>query len=219
MATLSGKVARVKYTSSVATSSTGEAATRSTGTTGNGYVSINSTAKRHLNRNNSTAFKLYKDTVLQGSSLYDWNWVLGRAEYRSGDPAAGTWTMDVEYHTASYLAGAQSWTADINVDTLDVTSFSTSATDVQWRSYKPGLSQATVSLERVVSTGSTAPAFFDRLAAQTDVIVECWFDSNTKSKLEGWAIVDGDSYQSAVDGLGTESISLRIDDQLYFSTI
>lgn len=213
--TLSGKTARVKITAAAATSSTGEACTRSTGTTGAGWVAVNSTAKRHFNRNNSTAFTLYLDSTAVSSTAWKLNPVLGRFEWKTGDPSTGVYTADIEYVTASYLGETQAWTVDSNLNMLDVTAFSTSGTDTQWRTFKPGLSQATVGLSRT-KTSSTEEAFFDRLAAQQDVIVELWGDN---TRWEAYAHINQDSFVDPIDGFPTETPSLTVDGQLYHSTI
>ncbi len=223
MATVSGKAARIRYTSATATSSTDNACTRSTGAgAANGYVQIDSTARRHWNRNNSTSIKLYVEaagsTTLVGSTQYDVNFVWGRFDWRSGDPSTGTYTADVEFLTASYLGRAQAWTLDGEVDMLEDTSFSTSATDTQWRTFQPGLSQAEATLERFATTGTTGPLFFDRLNAGQDLLAELWLDSANRNKFEGFARVAGDGRATNIEELATEGVTLQFDDTLYYST-
>ncbi len=220
MATLSGKAARIRYTSATATSSTDNACTRSTGSPG--YVQIDSTARRHWNRNNSTAFKLYVEaagsTSLVGSTLYDVNYVWGRFDWRSGNPSTGTYTADVEYLTVSYLTRGQAWTLESEVQMHEVSSFSATAVDTQWRTFRPGLSMAEVTLDRLNTTGTTGPLFFDRLNTEQDVLVELWWDSASKSKFEGFARISGDGRVSNVAELASEGVTLQIDDTLYYST-
>lgn len=224
MGTLSGKVSRVKYTASSPVTSTGEPCTRTTGTTGPGYVQIDSTARRHWDRN-STGFVLYLDGTAVGSSNYQINHVLGRFEWLTGDPSTGstgvahTYTADVQYVTASYLPGANSWTVDVETALEDDTTFSTTTADLQWRTFVPTLSQASVEISRYVDDRSTVqPIFFDRLNAEQDVIVELWLESTQSGKWEGYAWVDSDAFETPVDGLESETVGLQVDDQLHFST-
>jgi predicted secreted protein len=217
MAEVSGKSSKVRYTSVVGTSSTDNASTRSTGAgTNTGYVQINDTGKRHFDITaSSTAFKVWRGASQQSATLYDINYVRGIFNWRSGDPSTGTYTIDAVTHTASYLAGGKSWSVDAEVDMLDVTTFSTSTANTQWRRFLPGLSQASASLGRLVST-ATGPVFWDRLNLESAFIVELVTDND--NKYEGYAYVSADSYAAPVDDNLTEDVELQITGPLYYST-
>jgi hypothetical protein len=70
-----------------------------------------------------------------------------------------------------------------------------------------------------LSTDVPGAAFFDRLVAGTETIVELWTDYDTQNKLEGYAHISGDGFGSAVDGDGTESVSLTGNGLLALSTV
>jgi hypothetical protein len=160
---------------------------------------------------------VFEGAVNKTTDITDINYVQGKITLDTASSTSSTWTIDMEYLTSSYVGQGRSWTADVNTDILDVTAFSTSATDVQWRTVKPGLSEASVSIDRFWGE-STGPAFFDRLAAGQETIVELWRDSTSRRKLEGWAYVAGDGFDVPYDDLASESVSLDIDGQLYTST-
>ncbi len=214
MVAVTGKVARIRVTAATATSSTDNAATLST----NGLVlSIDSTDRRHWNRATSTHIQVFEAAVNRTTDIADINYVLGQVTFDTAHSTASAWTIDTEYLTSSYLGQGREWTADIGTDILDQTTFSTTTADTQWRTTVPGLSEASVTIERFWAT-STGPAFFDRLAVEQDTVVELWRDYATRSKLEGFGYVEGDDFEVPVDESAAESVTLTIDGQLYNST-
>ena len=214
MATVTGKVARLRVTAAAATSSTDNAATLST----SGLVlSIDSTAKRHWNRATSTHVVVFEGVTNRTTDIASINYVQGEVTLDTAGTTSNTWTVDVEHLTSSYLGEGRSWQATVNTDLVDQTAFSTTTGDVQWRTMKPGLSGGSVSIERFWAT-STGAAFFDRLASEQDTVIELWRDHATRNKLEGFAHVSGDEFEVPIDESAAESVSLTIDGQLYHST-
>lgn len=214
MAAVSGKVARLRVTAAAATSSTNNAATLST----NGLtLTIDSTARRHWNRASSTHVVVFEGAVNRTTDIASINYVQGKVTFDTAHSTASAWTIDMEYLTSSYVGQGRSWSADIETDILDQTSFSTTTSDVQWRTVKPGLSGASVSIDRFWAS-STGPAFFDRLAAGQDTVVELWRDQASRRKLEGFAYVAGDGFEVPIEDSAAETVELRIDGQLYTST-
>lgn len=219
MAELSGKNAKIRFTSVLGTSSTDNAATRSTGpgagSTG-GFVQIDATGRRHWDRSD-TAIPILADAgVPVNSTLYNVNYVQGKFEWSTGDPPVGTYTIDCHFLTNTFLTGGQDWTVTSDNDMLETTSFSTSTQDAQWQTFVPGLSEASVSITRLLSTGDTGPVFFDRLILSTGVIIELIADDAVR--LEGYAHVTADGWEASVDGLTAESVDLQIDGRLYHSS-
>ena len=82
----------------------------------------------------------------------------------------------------------------------------------------PGITGGTVTIDRFAA-GSTGPAFFDRLAAGTETIVELWQDHATRNKLEGFAYVSGDGYTLPVAGDPGESVTLTLNGALSLTTV
>ncbi len=222
MSELSGKTAKIRFTSIVGTSSTDNLATRSTGVaiglshTTVGFVQMDSTARRHWDRS-STATPILADAGTPvAATLYTVNPVQGKFEWVTGDPPVGVYTIDCHFLTNTFLGGGQEWSVDVDVDMLETTSFSTSTGNTQWRTFLPGLSEATASIERFVSTGDTGPVFFDRLNLPSDLIVELVTDN--ADRFEGYAKVASDGWNANIEELTVESVDLQIDGPLYFST-
>jgi len=216
MAARTGKVARVAVTAATPTSSTDNAATLSTdGVT----LLIDSTARRHWDRTLSTGLRVWDTTTEISTGDYEPNWVTGQVVFDSARSTSNSYTIDVDYLTASFLGRSRGWSAQIGTDMQDVTAFSTLSTaDSQWREVVPGLSAGSVTLNRFAIGDSTGAAFFDRLAAGQETIVELWGDSTDQMKLEGYAYVGGDGWTLPIDGLADEVVTLAISSGLYYST-
>lgn len=217
MAAVSGKLARVRVTAGTATQSTNEAATLSTdGVT----LLINASSKRHWDRSVSSTPRVYSSTstgTAIASSLYSVNKATGVVTFTAAKSTSLTYTLDVDYLATSYLTETRAWSLDISNDMLDTTAFSTSATNPVWRTFKPGLSQATVTLDRF-ATDTTGPTFFDRLTSTQDLIVELVTVSTASMKYEGFARIARDGFNAEIASLGSESVDLQIDGQLSFTT-
>ena len=214
MVAVTGKVARIRATAAAATSSTDNAATLSTdGVT----LAIDSTARRHWNRATSTHIAVFEGATNRTTDIASINYVLGQVTLDTAHSTGSVWTIDCEYLTSSYVGEGREWTANIATDMLDQTTFSTTTSDVQWRTMKPGLSEANVSIERFWA-GTTGPAFFDRLAASQDTVIELWRDQTSRQKLEGFAYVSADGFEVPIDESAAESVTLTVDGQLYNST-
>ncbi len=221
MTALTGKVARIAVTAVTPTSSTDNAATLSSAD--DVTLSIDSTGKRHW-VHNTTSLKLFEGASTANQKIGSVNYVEGIISLSTPGSTAATWTIDVETVTASYVGMGKAWTVNQTVDMRDHTSFSTSATDAQWRTVKPGLAGWTGTIERFAfldpdsSTEVPGAAFFDRLIAGTETIVEFWTEFGTQNKLEGYAFVGSDGFAVAVDGDGSESVSLTGNGRLVLST-
>ena len=219
MAALTGKSAKVKYTSVAYSTAAAEAFTSISGTTDRTEFRITDTTKRHWTRDlppvvlvNSTAHTDFVFNPVQGKLSFT------GTPLTTAESAQVTGT--VYWLTASYMPWTRSWAADIDDTMHDVTTFSTSATDASWRTFQAGLQGATVDLGRIVpeapgTTGYT-PLFFDRLNTGQDVIVELHLGSTYK--LEAYAEVAGDGYQVPRDGLQEESVTLQVNGPMYFAT-
>ena len=131
-------------------------------------------------------------------------------------PPVATYTIDCHFLTNTFLTGGQEWSVDVDVDMLETTSFSTSTGNTQWRTFIPGLSEATASIERLVSTGDTGPVFFDRLNLPSDLVIDLVLDDAVR--FEGYARVASDGWNADIEELTVESVDLQIDGPLYFST-
>lgn len=220
MAALSGKVARIRYTSAGSANSTNEAATLSTDLR---TLTINATGKRHWDYN-STLPRVYSSTstgAALSAALYDVNHTQGKVVFRANMSSTKTYKVDVAYLTASYLTGGRNWEVDIETDVLDVTAFSTVSTgSAKWRQFKAGLQRWSARIGRLVSTGSTGPLAYDRLnAASSNLIVELVVNGTGQEKYEGRARIAGFDINSDIDALVEEGIQLEGVGTLYYSTL
>ncbi len=217
MAAQTGKTARIAVTSAAPTSSTDNAATLSTdGVT----LIIDSTARRHWDSSLSTGLRVWDTSTEISTGDYEPNFVQGRVVFDSARSTSNTYTIDVDYLTASFVGQGRTWTAVVNTDILDATPFSTSAStanDVKWRTVTPGLSGGEVTID-LFWAATTGPAFFDRLAAGQDTIVELWRDAADRPKLEGYAYVADDGFDVPMEALDAEAVTLTINGPLYYST-
>ncbi len=216
MAAIAGKFARIKFTAATATSSTDNAATLAVGGLS---CTIDSTSLRPWNRNNSTALRVFRGGVVQSSTGYSVQWPLGQVTFGAAK-TTGVWTIDCESMTASALGAAQSWQLNVNTELLDVTSFSTGGVGAEtaWRTFVPGVNSATVTIGKLMTTGSTAPVFIDRQAVQTDLIIDLITDSTGVDKFTGYCFVETDAHETVVEALAKENVTLRIDGPVYWST-
>ena len=224
MPELSGKKAKIRTTSLAGTSSTDNAATITTGGgTGNSSVQITATGRRHWDRSATATPDLFLNTTLVPSTAIETiNSVQGIFNLNESRTATGTYTIDVHFLTNTYLTGGQDWTVTVDNEMLETTAFSTSTQDAQWRTFIPGLSEASVSISRLLSTGDTGPLFIDRVILEgstgvnTELIVELIAENAVR--LEGYAWVASDGWEASVDGLTAESVDLQIDGELFFSS-
>ena len=211
---ISGKSARIRYTAATATSSTNNAATLSTdGIT----LTIDSTALRRWNNNNSSALRIFEGATNRTTDIAVTRWPIGQVVLDQARTTSSTWTIDGETYASSFLIGGKDWSVDVETNLLDQTSFSTSATDAKWRTFKPGLNGASASISRFAQS-STGPPFTDRIIAGQNVIAEFVVDNSGGERYVGYARVARVSPSVDIDGLAEEGIDLTIDGQLYYST-
>ncbi len=126
-------------------------------------------------------------------------------------------TADYSWLTSSFLADVRDWELDMAADMLDVTTLSTTTAATVFRSFAVGLQEATATIDRIASTGTTGPAFFDRFTLQQDLVVELhtqWAD-----KYEAYARVASDSFANPLDALTEEAVTLQLDGLVGYSTI
>lgn len=213
---IAGKDANLRITSGVATTSTNEAATRSTGpgATTPGFVQITSTAHRHLDPDSTPA--LYVEapvgvtTSLVSDTLYNVNPINGKFEWVSGDPTTGTYTADIEWLTATQVSGGREWSLNVEADMFEVSEFGSSG----WKQYQPNLNGASVQLTKYW----TDESFFDLFNTESKFIVECVVDNAQGWKYEGFVRIASDQVGTPVDGLVGESINCTFDGPVVFST-
>lgn len=206
---LAGRDAALKVTSLTGTSSTGVACTRSTGVgSDNGFVQVSSTATRHLEPETSPA--LYLNSTLVSSTNYNVNYVQGKFEWKTGDPAAGTYTADISYLTASSVAGGREWGLQLEQDAYEITEFGSGG----WKQYQPNMAGAQISIQRYW-TDST---FIDYQTVDALFLVELIVNSNAGWRYEAYARLNSNQPGAAVDSLVGESLNMVADGKVYFTT-
>ncbi|MHC5112314.1 MAG: RNA-binding protein [Planctomycetota bacterium] len=212
---VSGRLAKVKVTAATPTSSTDEAFTKLS----TGRYQITDYTKRIWDRN-ATGAPIFSigGTPAAATETYSVNYVQGIVTF---DPSSNTTgsvavTADLHYLTASYLGQTRTWDVEVDTNMLDVTAFSTTVAAAQFRSMTPGLSGGNVTLGRFWSSGTTAPTFHDQQVLGTRFVVD--LHGQNFERLTGFAYVETDGLSADIDGLDEESVTLRLDGPLYFST-
>ena len=216
MAALSGKVARIKLASQAITNSTDEAATIAPG----GLVlSIDDRAKRHWARSLTSTpvvFLAGATAVAVASSNYAVDYAAGTVTFSTARSTAGV-TVDINYHTASFLGLSRGWSLDVDSNMLETTVLSTfSSATAQWRTFTPGLNSATVTLPRFVEN-STAATFYDLQLVANDFVLEL-IPSTGAGGWQGYGFVESVAPEADIDGLVEETVDVRVDGPLSYTT-
>ena len=203
--------------SASATNSTNEASDLAAGGL---LLSINSTAKRHLDRT-STAPAIFVSGATGSdisADIESINYVQGVVTFTTPHSTSTVITMDVDYLTSSYLAGGRNWSIDIDSNILDVTAFSTTATDPKWRTYLAGLNGATISIGHLHQANSTANIFWDSLNAESSNLLVELVPDDAGDRYEAFCRVSRFSPSVAIDGVADEGVTLQVDDTLFYTT-
>jgi len=209
---IAGKDANLRIASGVATTSTGEAATRSTGVTGTGYVQVNSTVHRYIDPDSTPAVyvEALGSTTLVASTLYSVNGVQGIFQWVSGDPTTGTYTADIEWLTASQVSGGREWTLNVETDMFETSEFGSGG----WKTFQANLAGASATIGKYW----TDETFFDLLNTEEKFIAELVVDGTDDHRYEGFVRISADQVTTPTDGLVGESINLVFDGPVYYST-
>jgi hypothetical protein len=203
---LAGRLANVKITSQVATTSTDLAATRSTGLP-TGYVQIDNVALRHFDPEGTV--EVYKDGVLVGSTLYSVNPITGKFTWVTGNPDAGTYTVDVDVLTASDVTQARSWTLEVNQELFDISHFGSGG----WRKFMADMAGARIGIGKYFVTAD----FIDFITDGSRFIIEMHVDGSG-NRFECFARPAQDTVNVAVGSITTETLSLVSDGIIHYST-
>ena len=212
---IAGKDANLRIASGVATTSTNEAAARSTGvgsTAVPGYVQITSTAHRHIDPDSIPLLHRIAagSTTLVSSTEYNVNFVQGRFDWVSGDPSTGTYQADIAWLTTTNVSGGREWSLNVETDMFEVSEFGSSG----WKQYQPNLNGATASLGKYW----TDPAFFDLFNTESKFVAELITNRDLGWRYEGYVRISADQVQTPTDGLVGETINLVFDGPVYYST-
>lgn len=219
MAAISGKLARIRYGALTATSSTNQAATLSSAD--NKTLTINTTARRRWDPT-STHVHVYSNEVSTGlavsSSLYTVDHAVGRARFSVASATSFVYTVDVPWLATSYLTQAKAWTLNTNVNMLDCTAFSTASTGRAWRSFVPGLTDATVTVSRFFDSSSTGPIMVDRALLGSPFYLELVLNSTDQAQYVCYGRIESDQFNANVGDLITEEVTFKPTGQVYFTT-
>ena len=218
MAAISGKQAKIRYTSVAGTSSTDNAATITTGLgSANSSIQINATGRRHWDRSDTATPTLWlNSTLVPTTAIASYNHVQGIINLNESRTSTGTYTIDMHYLTTTHLALAQSWDVSFDNSMYETTSMSTTTGDVQWRTFEPGLTNGTVTISKFVSTGDTGPLFYDRMNLESDYILELITNGNNRYEAYGYTASQGIS--AGIDQVTVESVDFQLDGPIYYST-
>jgi len=225
MAAISGKLARIRIGALVPTFSTNNATNGMTsagaGTTATVLLQITTTSRRHWDP--ASTMRVYgggSSSTMISSTAYEREDGLGRVRFKAAMSTAPTkaYTMDVPWLATSYLTQAKAWTLNVNRELLDCTAFSTAAAGAAWRTFIPGLADATVSISRFFNSSSTGPVFLDRQLLNQPFYVELVLNSTDQAQYSCYGYVNSDQFTEDVGGLVTEEITFKPTGPVYFTT-
>jgi len=216
MAVLHGRFGRVRITAATPTSTTNLAADM---LTDKRTVIVTDTTRRHWDPN-STLHRVYGATTATAlTDAYTVDYVRGRFLFSTDHSTSVTYKVDAGWLPTSCLAVTRGWTLDYTVDLKDATVFSCATANSDWRTFLPGLPDATITLDRLsASTESTAPPFVDRLALQSPLFVELMPNATAGDKWECYARIQSNVHNVPVDDFVSETVTLKVDGPIYFTT-
>lgn len=215
MAATQGKLARIRYTAAVPTSSTDQAATLAADGLS---VVINATGRRRWDQTvGSSGYAVAKAGTPLAASEYTPLYGKGTFQFTTAH-TTGAYTVDVPWLATSYLTQARAWTLNTNVDMLDATAFSTGAAGAAWRSFVPGLSDATVTISRFFNSSSTGPVFLDRALLGSPFYLELILNSTDQAGYVCYGYVQSDQFTEDVGALVAESVTFKPSGPVYYTT-
>jgi hypothetical protein len=221
MAAISGKLARIRYTAAVATSSTNQACTLSSAD--DITLTINATGRRRWDPT-STHVHVYgggSSSTAISSTDYVVDHALGRIRFTTAHTTAPTkaYTMDIPWLATSYLADAKAWSLEVRTDMLEVTSFATQSTGTAlFRSYVPGVADATISISKWFNSSSTGPVFIDRAILGLPFYLELIVNSTDQGGYVCYGNVQTDGMTVDVGGAVAEEVTFKPTGAVYWTT-
>jgi hypothetical protein len=225
---LSGRLARIRFGASVATSSTAQACTLSSNagaTTGGTNLQINATGRRRWEQG-STHIHVYGGSSsghLFTSTEYQVDHGLGRIRFNVAQATAPAkpYTLDIPWLATSFLTQAKAWSLTVNQEMLDVTSFATASSGAaapKWRTFIPGLTDATVSVSRFFNSSSTGPVFLDRKLLDSPFYLELIADSTDQAGFVCYGRVADDQFNADIGSVVAEEVTFKPSGPVYFTT-
>jgi hypothetical protein len=216
MGSISGKLARVRYTAATPTSSTNQAATLAAGGIN---LTINATGRRRWDPE-STLLRVYgaSTSAAYDSTSYVVDYPIGRVRFSTAHSTSVTYTVDVPWLATSYLGQTRSWTMETRVDMLDCTAFSTGSSGRQFRSYVPGLSDVSVTLGRLFNSSATGPVMVDRALLDSPFYLELVLNSTDQAGFVCYGRVQTDAFAEDAADLAKETVTFKPTGQVYYTT-
>ena len=214
MAAQHGRMGRVNITASIATTSTDAAGTLSSADYKT--LTIADSTQRHWPPG-STLPRVYGATTNTEIGSYVVDHVRGIVTFAHSTAVA--YKIDYAWYPTSFLGMTRSWSLDVSQDMADVTVFSSSTGGRIWRQFAAGLNEGTIQLGRLYASSETsAPPFIDRQSLQSPLYVELLPNGTEASKFECYARIQGDAWQTGLDGPITENVTLKVDGKTYWTT-
>jgi hypothetical protein len=216
MAATHGKLARVNISASVATTTTDAVGTLSSAD--DKTLTIAASSQRHWTQG-STMPRVYGATTNTEIGSYTVDYVRGIVTFATAHSTATAFKVDYAWYPTSFLGMTRSWSLDASQDMADVTVFSSSTGGTRWRSFAAGLNEGTIQLGRFYASSETsAPPFIDRQSLQSPLYVELLPGGTAGDKFECYARIQGDAWQTGLDGPISENVTLKVDGKLYWTT-
>lgn len=216
MAAISGKLARIRYTAAVPTSSTNQAATLAAGGV---TLTINATGRRRWAHEPDNIAVVGATTgTPYAAGGYQIDYGLGRVRFSTAQSTATTYTLDVPWVATSYLGQARSWTLQVDRELLDATGFSTGAAGAKWRTFVPGPADATITVGRFGVDGATGPVVIDRALLNSDFYLELILNSTDQAGYVCYGHVQQDQFTENVGDLVAEQVTFKPSGAIYYTT-
>lgn len=223
MGAISGKIARLGMTAATPTSSTNQAATLAAGGVN---LTINATGRRRWDPSSTLAgIRVYgtSTSTPYAASLYAVDHAIGRIRFSPAKSTSVTYTLDVPWLASSYIGHSRAWSLETSVDQLDVTAFSTGTDGASYRTFVPGLSQASVTVSRFVVGGgtggeSTGPIFVDRQALNSPFYLDLVVNATDQGRYVCYGHVAGIQTNESVGETAVEEITFKPTGAVYWAT-
>ena len=124
---------------------------------------------------------------------------------------------EVKYSTDTKLVGFNNWNIDVDVNMLDVTTFTTGT--LQWRSFISGLSGFTGQISGFFDSASTGQTILrTNTLTPTAALFVGYFDKSGGENVRGSVLISTMNHAVDIDGTADVTFSLQGTGALTYST-
>jgi len=165
---------------------------------------ISNTVKRYWDKNSVVMVKVNDSAVSTGFSI---EYCGGVVVFETALDPLDEVTISGSYLIVSQHGGFFNWSAELEMETSDVTTFQSAG----WKENLPTIKGFSVSAESYWGDEE----FFSRLGEK--VIIALYVDSGpSKRRYEGWGLISSDKIDTSVEDVIDENIEFQGTDSLYY---